>query len=76
MANSRHLNLSFISPSQAQKNVRHNEAIKRLDEIIHISVLSRGVNIAPVSSADGARYIIGDVFRSLLGGICAAHCLF
>ena len=59
MENSRHLNLPFIAPSQAQKHVTHNEAIKRLDEIIHISVLSHDVNIAPVSPADGARYIIG-----------------
>lgn len=44
MDNSRHLNLPFIAPSQAQKHVTHNEAIKRLDKIIHISVIRRAAN--------------------------------
>ncbi|MGI9350753.1 MAG: DUF2793 domain-containing protein [Rhizobiaceae bacterium] len=55
-----HLELPYIMPSQAQKHVTHNEALRMLDAIVQLSVLAVGTNDAPLSPADGERYVIGD----------------
>lgn len=52
------LTLPFIAASQAQKHVTHNEAIRLLDAIVHLSVASRTVADPPSSPADGVRYIV------------------
>ncbi|WEX10236.1 DUF2793 domain-containing protein [Chelativorans sp. AA-79] len=54
------LNLPYIMPSQAQKHVTHNEAIRALDALVQIGVLGRGVQSPPDAPAEGARYIVGD----------------
>lgn len=41
MSNTPNLGLPYILPSQAQKHVTHNEAIKALDALIHLSVLNQ-----------------------------------
>lgn len=52
------LKLPYIMPSQAQKHVTHNEAIRLLDAIVHLSVRSQSQTTAPVTPASGDRYIV------------------
>ena len=54
-----HLALPFLLPSQAQKHVTHNEALRILDGLVQLSVLDRDLATPPDSSADGDRYIVG-----------------
>lgn len=53
-------NLSFpyIMPSQAQKHVTHNEALRLLDAVVQLSVLDRDLVVPPSSPAEGDRYIV------------------
>ncbi|MFD1197685.1 DUF2793 domain-containing protein [Brucella gallinifaecis] len=52
------LKLPYIMPSQAQKHVTHNEAIRLLDAVVHLSVKSRLNTDAPASPISGERYIV------------------
>ncbi len=52
------LDLPYILPSQAQKHVTHNEAIRALDAIAQAGVLNRTLASAPASPAEGDRHII------------------
>ena len=52
------LQLPYIMPSQAQKHVTHNEAIRALDALVQIAVLDRDLVSPPLSPADGDRYLI------------------
>jgi len=54
------LDLPFIAPSQAQKHITHNEAISRLDDIIHISVIAQDETAPPESLNEGDRFIVGE----------------
>jgi len=53
------LALPYILPSQAQKHVTHNEALRRLDALIQLAVVSRGTGTPPAVPSDGDRYIVG-----------------
>ena len=52
------LNLPYLMPSQAQKHVTHNEALRALDILVQLSVVSRGQQTPPVGPQAGARYIV------------------
>ena len=52
------LALPYIAAAQAQKHVTHNEAIRALDAIVHLSVLDKDLGTPPVSPSDGQRYIV------------------
>ncbi len=52
------LSLPHILPSQAQKHVTHNEALRLLDVMVQLSVLQRSLNVPPVSPVLGDRYIV------------------
>lgn len=54
------LNLPFIMPSQAQKHVTHNEAIRALDAIVQLSVVDNSHTSPPASIDDGHRYIVAE----------------
>ena len=54
-----HLALPYLDPAQAQKHVTHNEALRRMDAVIHLSVITRAVLAPPDTAQDGARYLIG-----------------
>jgi hypothetical protein len=56
---SQHLGLPFLEAGQAQKHVTHNEALRMLDAIVHLSVLEIAAS-PPGVPEDGARYIVGD----------------
>ena len=58
MDQSANLCLPYIMPSQAQKHVTHNEAIRTLDALVQLAVIDRDLAAPPVSPADGDRYIV------------------
>lgn len=62
------LKLPYIAPSQAQKHVTHNEALRLLDAIVHLSVKSRTQADAPVTPLSGERYIVAASATGLWAG--------
>lgn len=62
------LKLPYIMPSQAQKHVTHNEALRLLDAVVHLSVRSRVKTVAPVTPASGERHIIASPATGLWAG--------
>jgi hypothetical protein len=52
------LALPYIQPSQAQKHVTHNEALRVLDVIVQLAVLDRTLAAPPATPALGDRYIV------------------
>jgi hypothetical protein len=52
------LALPYIKPSQAQKHVTHNEALRVLDAVVQLSVLRADLASPPATPAPGARYIV------------------
>lgn len=59
METSNLLKLPYIMPSQAQKHVIHNEAIRALDCIVQLAIISDAISSPPESPAEGDRYIVG-----------------
>lgn len=53
------LALPYIQPAQAQKHVTHNEALRILDAVTQLSVLSATAATPPSSPTVGDRYIVG-----------------
>ena len=58
MSSTPNLDLPYILPSQAQKHVTHNEAIRALDAVVQLAVLDRDLREPPGSPSNGDRYII------------------
>ncbi|MCX7304835.1 MAG: DUF2793 domain-containing protein [Hyphomicrobiales bacterium] len=58
MDQSPNLDLPYIMPSQAQKHVTHNEAIRSLDAIVQLSVVDRDVATPPGAPVEGVRYLV------------------
>lgn len=52
------LNLPYLAAAQAQKHVTHNEALRALDAIVHLSVLDRDLSMPPLAPAEGDRYLV------------------
>ncbi len=52
------LQLPYILPAQAQKHVTHNEALRLLDILVQLAVISRNLGVPPVSPVIGNRYIV------------------
>lgn len=52
------LGLPFIAAQQAQKQVTYNEAMKALDALVQLAVLSRTTAAPPGSPAEGDGYIV------------------
>lgn len=52
------LKLPYIMPSQAQKHVTHNEALRQLDATIQLSVVSNTETVPPSAPDPGACYIV------------------
>ena len=53
------LSLPLLLPSQAQKHVTHNEALRLLDIMVQLSVLDWALAAPPAAPAEGERYIVG-----------------
>ncbi|MBV2142603.1 DUF2793 domain-containing protein [Falsochrobactrum sp. TDYN1] len=62
------LKLPYILPSQAQKHVTHNEALRLLDAVVHLSVRSRMQAEAPETPLAGERYIVASSAVGSWGG--------
>jgi hypothetical protein len=58
MTNSPRLGLPLLASGQAQKDVTHNEALLRLDQLVQPLVQSRSQLAPPASPALGAAYIV------------------
>jgi hypothetical protein len=56
---SSNLALPYLSPSQAQKHVTHNEALQILDAVVQLAVASCDIGTPPAVVDAGARYIVG-----------------
>ena len=54
------LSLPYIQAAQAQKHVTHNEAIRRLDSIVQLTVESRSLTTPPSAPAENARFIVAN----------------
>jgi hypothetical protein len=50
--------LPYIMPGQAQKHVTHNEVIRALDALLHVSAVSREVESVPTDPMEGESYIL------------------
>ncbi|GAB4227774.1 MAG: DUF2793 domain-containing protein [Methyloligellaceae bacterium] len=55
-----HLDLPYILANQSQKHVTHNEALRLLDALVQLSVISASVTDPPAEPADGDRYIVAE----------------
>ena len=53
------LDLPYIQPSQAQKHVTHNEALRRLDVLVQLNVKGIGNTTPPAAPAEGDVYALG-----------------
>lgn len=52
------LNLPFLLPSQAQKHVTHNEALRVLDALVQMRVITAALDTPPADPEEGACYIV------------------
>ncbi len=59
MESTPNLDLPYVMPAQAQPNVTHNEAIRRLDAVVQVGVTSSGTDTPPGSPVDGERHVVG-----------------
>lgn len=57
--NSAILGLPYLLPSQAQKHVTHNEALRLLDILVQLSVEAMDAQTPPTVPTDGSAYILG-----------------
>ena len=62
------LKLPYIAPSQAQKHVTHNEAIRALDALVQLSVTSRKLANAPRSRWKETGYVVPSKAVHAVGG--------
>ena len=53
------LKLPYLAPAQAQKHVIVNEALRQLDALVQLSVISL-TDTPPATPENGDRYIVGD----------------
>ena len=53
------LGLPYLLPSQAQKHVTHNEALRRLDILVQLAVTAIGAETPPADPEDGAVWALG-----------------
>lgn len=62
------LSLPYIQPAQAQKHVTHNEALRILDAVTQLSVLSATDTAPPNQPVEGDRYIVGSAATGAWAG--------
>ena len=68
MADTPNLVLPYIQAAQAQKHVTHNEAIRLLDGMVQLAVVSQVLTAPPGSPVDGDRYIVASGATGLWTG--------
>lgn len=62
------LALPLLGAAQAQKHVTHNEALVRLDQIVHLSVKSRLAPMPPGDPAENETHIVADAAGGAFAG--------
>jgi hypothetical protein len=62
------LALPLLAAAQAQKHVTHNEALVRLDQILHLSVKSRLAPMPPGDPAENEKHIVADAAGGAFAG--------
>ena len=62
------LGLPYIQPSQAQKHVTHNEALRVLDTLVQLVVTARDLSLPPAGAQSGDRYIVAAPGQGLWAG--------
>lgn len=63
-----HLNLPYLAPAQAQKHVTLNEALRHIDAVMHIAVISRDMATPPLDPAEGDRFLVADQATDVWAG--------
>ena len=58
MADSTKLLLPYLEAAQAQKHVTHNEALRKLDILVQMSVLDKDLTAPPGAPSDSDSYIV------------------
>lgn len=58
MADTNKLGMPLIAADQAQKHVTHNDAINRLDQLVHQSVINQTTTAPPGSPSEGHAYVV------------------
>jgi len=58
MTDTANLRLPCIEGSQAQKHVTHNEALRMLDALVHLTIVDRDLTAPPETAYEGDRYIV------------------
>jgi hypothetical protein len=53
------LQLPYIAPQQAQKQVTYNHAMRALDQLVQPAVKSRSIATPPENPAEGDTYVVG-----------------
>jgi len=64
------LTLPYIQPAQAQKHVTHNQAIRQIDGLIHMSVVSDALSTPPTEQAEGTCYLVPPNAQNRLAALC------
>lgn len=59
--------MPFILPSQAQKHVTHNEALLKLDALVHLTIAAEQA-APPVSPAEGTCYMVASAPSGVWSG--------
>ncbi|MBN9025775.1 DUF2793 domain-containing protein [Kaistia sp. MMO-174] len=54
-----HLALPYLAPSQAQKHVTYNEALRRLDGLVQLAVEAVDAVTPPGAPVEGERHLLG-----------------
>lgn len=62
------LGLPYIQPSQAQKHVTHNEALRILDAVTQLTVRAADLVSPPADPSDGDRYIVASSAQGAWAG--------
>ena len=68
MTDTPRLALPLLEPGQAQKEMTHNEALARLDLLVHGRLVAFGVDLPPASPAPGECWVIGDAPAGVWSG--------
>lgn len=70
------LGLPYLLPSQAQKHVTHNEALRQLDALVQLSAAEIGAETPPADPAEGDLYILGTAPTGAWAGQAGALALW
>jgi hypothetical protein len=60
--------LPWLQAAQAQKHVTHNEALRRLDGLVNLTVEDRSRSAPPANAAEGAAYLVAGGASGLWAG--------